>query len=181
MKNTVLKCHWAIEINFYWKLVSHIQWVGRCENFLISSKSVFEQLLANLFYSHLNYPRLNFGNHIFWYNYFESLIIKWGFLFMWFAQQSILIMVTLMLDDYFKINRRFALTKDWTPVHSQLSYDNKFTYQRANKANEWIYLKFSAWVKSFNFYLDHIVISKQDISTGQITMNNWFTCYVLHS
>jgi len=54
--------------------------------------------------SHMNYPWFNFGNDVFRCNYFMFLIIKSGFLFMWSAQPSILTVVIIMLDDYFKTN-----------------------------------------------------------------------------
>jgi len=64
---------------------------------------VFTKILYTVIvsYSTLDYPCLNFGNGIFWCNYFVFLIIKSAFLFMWSARPSILNEVSITLDDYF--------------------------------------------------------------------------------
>jgi len=42
--------------------------------------------------------------YLIWWNHCVFLIIKSSFLFMWFAQPSILTKVTIVLDEYFKAN-----------------------------------------------------------------------------
>jgi len=94
------------------------QWPGKIYYHIIDWLSAYSQLRnwsitevldyttipygVKVSYSHLNYPWLNFGNDIFWCNYFMFLIIKSGFLCVWSTQPSILTEVTIMLDDYFK-------------------------------------------------------------------------------